>query len=64
MPSPVPGAPAPGPRLLSLDECAGEAVGGKALGLARLAALGLPVPPTLVLLGAGDGPLPEEAVRR
>jgi phosphoenolpyruvate synthase/pyruvate phosphate dikinase len=48
--------------ILSLEECSDIAtVGGKAAGLARLAALGLPVPPTLVL--PVDAEPPDEADR-
>ena len=45
-------------KLLSLAEAASLSVlevGGKALGLARLASLGLPVPDTLVLPAHADG---------
>ena len=40
------------PRILTLDEIAGEPVGGKAAGLARLRAMGLRVPEAVVIVGA------------
>jgi pyruvate,water dikinase len=55
--------------LLDLGE-AGAGVGGKAHGLARLAALGLPVPPAVVLPAAAyvrwreTGELPDDALAR
>jgi pyruvate,water dikinase len=45
-----------GPDALSVEE-----VGGKALGLARLTALGLPVPPAVVIPTSARGRLPEDA---
>jgi pyruvate,water dikinase len=47
-------------RILTLDQIAGEPVGGKALGLARLRAMGLRVPDALVLVGAAKGELPAD----
>jgi phosphohistidine swiveling domain-containing protein len=51
-------------RVLCLDEIAGQPVGGKASGLARLRAMGLRVPETLVLVGAEPGPLSPEIEAR
>ena len=47
-------------RLLGLDEIAGQPVGGKAHGLARLRAMGLRVPEAIVLVGAKPGLWPED----
>jgi phosphohistidine swiveling domain-containing protein len=40
------------PKILTLDEIAGEPVGGKAAGLARLRGMGLRVPEAIVIVGA------------
>lgn len=45
-------------RILNLEEIEGRSVGGKAAGLARLRAMGLRIPATLVLEDAGRGALP------
>ncbi|MDG2304993.1 MAG: PEP/pyruvate-binding domain-containing protein [Candidatus Binatia bacterium] len=50
-------------RILKIDETGDHAVGGKAEGLARLRAMGLEIPPTLVLEGAVRGGLPEDLER-
>jgi phosphohistidine swiveling domain-containing protein len=47
-------------RVLDLDEIEGQPVGGKAIGLARLRAMGLRVPEAVVLIGARSGQLTEE----
>jgi pyruvate,water dikinase len=47
-------------RLLSLADIEGQPVGGKAEGLARLRGMGLRVPETLVLVGAGSGDWPPD----
>lgn len=51
-------------KILTLEEVPGRPVGGKAEGLAKLRTMGLRVPPTLVLVGAGRGALPADLVER
>lgn len=51
-------------EILTLEEVPGQPVGGKAEGLAKLQGMGLRVPPTLVLVGAGSGELPEDLAAR
>jgi phosphohistidine swiveling domain-containing protein len=48
------------PRILTLDDLGDAPVGGKAEGLAKLMALGLPVPSAFVIVGATPGRLPED----
>ena len=50
----------PPARILPLESIGSEPVGGKAAGLARLIALGLPVPPGFVILDATPGHLPAD----
>lgn len=49
-----------GPRCIALDAVHGEAVGGKAEGLARLKADGFDVPPAFVVIGATPGNVPDD----
>ena len=58
------GAPIRMMQILTLDEVPGRPVGGKAAGLARLQAMGLRVPPTLVLEDARAGELSSELIER
>ena len=51
-------------QLLGIDEIGDQPVGGKALGLARLRAMGLRVPDALVLVGAMPGVWPENLDER
>lgn len=53
-----------GPRCLDLEAIAGEPVGGKAAGLARLLRAGLPVPRGFVVLHAEPGRLPLDLAER
>ena len=49
-----------GPKCIPLDLVAGEAVGGKAEGLARLLGYGFDVPSGFVVVGATPGDLPDD----
>lgn len=51
-------------EILTLDDVDGRPVGGKAAGLARLRAMGVRIPPTLVLVGAESGVLPDDLETR
>ena len=52
--------------IVELGEAAPDQVGGKAVGLARLVEIGLPVPPAVVVPVSAEGALgdPDEVVRR
>lgn len=52
------------PTILTLDALGDAPVGGKAAGLAKLVALGLPVPRAFVVVGATPGRLPEDLEAR
>ena len=47
-------------NILSLEQITDNAVGGKAYGLSRLLAMGLPVPPAFVIRGARAGSYPDD----
>jgi len=49
--------------ILSLEQVTDSAVGGKAYGLSRLLAMGLPVPPAFVIRGAQAGSYPDDLER-
>lgn len=51
---------APAPRVVPLRQADRPELGGKAAGLARLMAMGLPVPPGFVVVGAAPGRLPRD----
>lgn len=54
----------PTPRTLNLNQISDQAVGGKAAGLAELAAMGLPVPAAFVILDASMEAFPEDLLLR
>ena len=51
-------------NILSLEQITDSAVGGKAYGLSRLLAMGLPVPPAFVIRGAEAGSYPDDLEQR
>ena len=51
-------------NILGLEQITDSAVGGKAYGLSRLLAMGLPVPPAFVIRGARAGSYPDDLEQR
>ena len=51
-------------NILNLEQITDSAVGGKAYGLSRLLAMGLPVPPAFVIRGARAGSYPDDLEQR